>query len=189
MTILSVLLMLLKNNKMVKKIITILNSRRIAFMGLVFSALIIYISLNVLNIRFLTLILNALGKDISFSFRDVIWQQMVKYIHDFWLFGIGEQKIYFVYTEATYSFWGELLMRYGICGLALLIMVIVLSDKTSKKINDNIYIFRICMISFVIGGIVDEISYRTLFILLMIGRYAISSNGKNKYIELRKAVE
>jgi hypothetical protein len=178
MNTLSVILILLKNNKMVIKIITFLNSGRIAFIGIVFSALIIYISLNVLNIRLLILILNALGKDISFSFRDKVWWQMVKYIHDFWLLGIGEQKVYLVYTETTYSFWGSLLMRYGICGLALLMAVIGLSDKKIKKISDNIYVFRICMISFSVAVIANEISYRTLFILLMIGRCFISRDNE-----------
>lgn len=103
--------------------------------------------------------LGLFGKNLGFSFRDATWTILAKSIAEHPLFGIGlKMDIY------AYSYIGGVVLRYGLIGLIFLLFLMLSVDVYTVGVDVDIY--KIAMIGVLVGGLMNEITYRELVIIL-----------------------
>lgn len=137
----------------------------IALLDMIISWVIIAVSIVGVHIGIITNIANAFGKDITFSFRNFIWEEVLAYFFKNVVCGVGEKYYIFGYTAYTYNFWLEQFFRYGIVGAVLLLLVIKNIKKSDSEGTEEL-IIKVSIISLFVGGLMDEISFGNLFFLL-----------------------
>jgi hypothetical protein len=188
MVTLILILYVLRNKAIVRNVIYYMSVGRMAFISFILTGFVFYVGLNSERYAILNKILGVLDKNTTFG-RNSVWRIVLQNIYASFPWGIGEKSVWLSFTQFTYSFWGNQLMRYGLFGVLILMCLFYLCDNKENIVNDRVFIIRICILALLLGGLMDEISYRAMFILLIISNYiseTVNSETNNELSLNRK---
>lgn len=143
-------------------------------------------------------LINALGKDPTFTGRTEVWDIVINKIRESWLFGFGRgndilmiettsSKFYFGLSEAHNGIL-EILLSTGMIGLlAFLIIIFIVGRKLSSYKNSIIsQILAFSLFCYMIVGLSESVFNRIEFWLLLTISYNIDKISNEKINELRK---
>lgn len=127
---------------------------------------------------FAFLIEGILNKSLNFTGRDIVWERSIEFIYKHKWIGIGD---YFgevmepiLAAPHPHNYFLHLLIQGGIIGFILVIIVIIITDKSVQGVKNNSvkYIVSSGIISFYIMGITESLTAA----LLMYPMYILIGN-------------
>lgn len=144
----------------VRKLLNFFSFSRQLIFTIVLTGLLAFVSLFNRSNALISNILSLFGKNTSFSYRDATWVILLDNIARHMMTGVG-----FKVDIYTYSYIGGILLRYGAIGLFLLYLTLRSADYYSLGNKDLDY-FRIALFGTLIGGLMNEVTYRDLIIII-----------------------
>lgn len=172
---LMLIILFLNHFSLVKKIFSRIPTLWISIIGIIEWIIIWSIGFGILRVN--EGIFARLGKSNTFSGRSIIWVNSLKHILDSPVFGNGYTEFIFnplrnVYTSNIYSFWGNILIKFGIVGIIIMIIIMKLSDN-----DDNVYIesnwdlsiksiIKIGLLIYMLEGSINGIKWQYMILLL-----------------------
>lgn len=165
----------------------------------VFYIIIWYSVINIEKVRPIQyLVVEVLNKDLTLSFRTIIWDKVLEVIPNSLLFGHGINTYVLagkVTSFAAHNLLLQIILDSGVIGILLFLICIIVAGKNLQSYKENTLslIILVGIFSIMIGGIAE--SYRTtyLFVLLMLA-YNInlitdSFNLRNILVYKEKIIE
>lgn len=159
----ALILLLISNNKYILKVLSVFKPVNIALLSGILSYVCYQISQG--KIKIVNEVLLLLGKDYTFSYRNTVWKAMTLLINEHFLWGVGFQNLRLplanIYTNQCYSFWGAILVKMGIGGILLWVLVFL-------------FAYRHCIFNYYVGG--------AFIALIMLMLYSLMNDFKLEYL-------
>lgn len=180
----AIILVIFSDVKVVSMITSKLKLGILAIISLVWSYIIIIISVIGTEKIVLANWLDLLGKDLTFSGRNIVWKYILSKYSLKRILGIGTLSEKYMFSRTMYNMWLGVNIQYGILGICLLISIFFMSDST-KGINlKRRNICHIGVFMLLVGGTVDEIRFRVLFLLLLLNYYYSKEGVENSDVNV-----
>ena len=177
MLIYFILVLILDNKRVQKsKIYSIISIKSIS----IFSFILMFLLTAIGQGRFLSTnsiflkILGLTGKGIGFSGRNSVWNAALLSFSKSPIMGIGlKQQIFITYNNASstntslYSFWFNILIRYGIVGTSIVFLAFSSTGKKKERsfLSNQAYV---CFFLMMIGGLTYPLDFRYVLLLTTI---------------------
>ena len=194
-----VLVIILDNDKVQKlRIYKLVNFRNLSIISFIFMLLITAIGQGkfLANNGLFIKLLGLTGKGIGFSGRNSVWSAALVSFFKSPIYGIGlQQKIFITYNNARstntslYSFWFNILVRYGAVGITLVYLAFSATEKRKERtfLSNQAYVSFFLMM---IGGLTYPLDFRYVLLLTtiycLVERSQIKIEKENVYAKKRR---